>query len=89
MSAIVIASISGCSSIMTPEKEVVFQIEYLPMLPPPALLAPCISPFDEPPTTHSEQESAIRDVTWSIEFDKCAVRPDKIKQWYQSKQADK
>ncbi|EDL67438.1 Rz1-like lysis system protein LysC [Vibrio campbellii] len=66
-----------------------FQIESVPMLPPPALLAPCVSPFDEPMKTHSERESATRDITWSIAFDKCAVRPDKIKQWYQDKQADK
>ncbi|ELX7527378.1 hypothetical protein SKP09_004511 [Vibrio parahaemolyticus] len=66
-----------------------FQIEYLPMLPPPALLAPCKSPFDAPPRTHSEEESAIRDVTWSTEFDKCAAKPDEIKKWYQNKQADK
>ncbi len=88
-SALVMASISGCSSITTPEKEIVFQIEYLPMLPPPALLVPCEPPFDEPMQTHTEEESAIRDVTWSTEFDKCAVKPDEIKKWYQNKQADK
>jgi hypothetical protein len=74
---------------MTPEKEVLYKIEYVPMLPPPALLAPCIPPFEEAMKTHSEEESATRDITWSIEFDKCAARPDKFKQWYQDKQADK
>ena len=59
------------------------------MLPPPALLSPCYPPFDKPLRTHSEKEVVIRDLTWSTAFDKCAVKPDEIKKWYQSKQTEK
>ncbi len=89
LSSLAMASISGCSTTTVPKREVVIQVEYLPMLPPPALLSPCNPPFDKPPLTHGEKESAIRDMTWVTEFKKCAARPDEIKKWYQNKQADK
>lgn len=71
------------------EEKVIVQIKERPMLPPPALLSPCVAPFDAPPKTYSEKESAQRDIAWRIAFDTCAAKPDKVKEWYQSKQVDK
>ncbi|EPP5815761.1 Rz1-like lysis system protein LysC [Oceanimonas smirnovii] len=81
--------ISGCSSFTEPEPKVITQVKLLYVLPPAAYLASCEPPYTEPPKSYSEKESAVRDITWKSAFDQCAKRPDKIKEWYQSKQVDK
>ncbi|WP_446751453.1 Rz1-like lysis system protein LysC [Vibrio sp. S9_S30] len=80
---------TGCSSITKPEKEIVVQVKERFVIPPPAYLSPCRIPYTEPPRTHSEVESAERDLTWQTAMFVCAKKFDKIKQWYQNKQADK
>jgi len=72
-----------------PEPKVITQVKLVYALPPAALLTPCEEPYSTPPKTYSEEESAVRDITWKVAFDQCAKRPDKVKEWYQSKQADK
>ncbi|TDE19275.1 hypothetical protein E1100_25790 [Vibrio owensii] len=57
------------------------------LLPPAAFLTPCEIPFDAPPPTRGE--AVERDPTWKGALEKCGQKLDKIKQWYQNKQADK
>ncbi|GLT20520.1 hypothetical protein GCM10007938_43050 [Vibrio zhanjiangensis] len=89
MSSIALLSMTGCSSITEPEKEIVLQVKERFVIPPPAYLGPCDIPYTTPPRTHSELESAERDLTWQTAMSVCAKKFDKIKQWYQDKQADK
>ncbi|MGL6025686.1 MAG: Rz1-like lysis system protein LysC [Vibrio sp.] len=89
VAAIALLSTSACSTFTEPEPRVITQVKLLYVLPPAAYLSSCIPPFSEPPRSFSEQESAVREITWKSAFDQCAKRPDKIKEWYQSKQVDK
>jgi hypothetical protein len=60
---------------------VVIKTEVIKQFPPSAYLEPCSYPFDEPPKTHSQRESAIRDTTWILSFSKCAAKIDKLIEW--------
>lgn len=57
------------------------------VLPPAAFLTPCEVPFNKPPLTRNE--AVERDLVWKGALDKCAKKPDKIREWYQAKHADK
>jgi hypothetical protein len=78
--------ISACST--STEPEIVVKNEPVLITPPAALLEPCDQPFDAPPLTHSEYESAMRDLTWKNAFNQCALKPDRIREWYSKKRAN-
>lgn len=77
--------LTGCGS--TTELKVVTQTRDVIVLPPAAYLTPCDIPFDTPVFTRDE--AVERDLIWMGALDKCGQKPDKIKSWYQDKQADK
>jgi hypothetical protein len=78
---------SACS---TPtSSQIVTKSELIFIEPPLAYVMPCKAPFDKPPLTHSERETAVRDVTWKSAFDLCALKLEQINAWYESKRAEK
>jgi len=77
--------LTACGS--TTELKVVTQTRDVFVLPPAALITPCDIPFDAPPLTRDE--AVERDLVWKGALDKCGKKPDKIKEWYRGKQADK
>jgi hypothetical protein len=78
--------ISACST--NTDQPIVMKSDPILLVLPPILLEPCDPPFDAPPLTHSEQESAIRDLTWKNSFEQCALKPDRIREWYLKKRAN-
>ncbi|WP_455570415.1 Rz1-like lysis system protein LysC [Vibrio rumoiensis] len=68
--------LTGCAS----NTKVVTQYKTVERKPPPALISPCLRPFDSPPQTYGE--AVERDPVWHASWRTCANQIQQLRQFY-------